>query len=131
VCGPRLHFSVPRLAALAPDEARRRGRILFDIVTEARSASLFYGSVGPTAIAAYNLICPTARPPARTEARIAVRTRPGVYNGWDCDATHWYKDANGNDEQPRSYILGRDQNLNTALVRAADVRTSPIWSRHE
>ncbi|MFA5861569.1 MAG: hypothetical protein WDA16_07730 [Candidatus Thermoplasmatota archaeon] len=34
----------------------------------------------------------------------------GIKNGWDCDKTHWYKDALGDDLRPRSHYLGPDPN---------------------
>jgi hypothetical protein len=75
-----------------------------------------YAYVDPAAISAYGLSLPKSPvgSPLVTGAYGAENCgsfTTGIHNGWDCDATHWYKDANGHDTAPRSSYLGQDPSL--------------------
>lgn len=77
----------------------------------------YYATVGSGAVSAYNLKLPGSLGTYGSAACGAHAT--GIFNGWDCDRNDWYKDANGNDIQPRTAVLGRDQSQPTSAVCTA------------
>jgi hypothetical protein len=75
----------------------------------------YYAYVSPTAISQFQLYLPKAPAPAQASptgaygAEACGSFTTGVHNGWDCDSTHWYKDAVGTDVTPRTRYLGPDR----------------------
>jgi hypothetical protein len=66
------------------------------------SYTTFYAYVTPTS----SLALPKGTTTGSYGAENCGSFTTGVHGGWDCDATHWYKDATGRDAQPRSARLG-------------------------
>jgi hypothetical protein len=67
----------------------------------------FYAIVSASAVTQLNLQLPSAGT-GTYGAEACGATRAGVLNGWDCDPTHWWRDVNGHDVEPRAPELGPD-----------------------
>lgn len=67
-----------------------------------------YAFVSPAAIAAYGLTMPKGSATGVYGQDSCAGATAGIRNGWDCDGTHWYLDAKGNDISPRAAYLGKD-----------------------
>jgi hypothetical protein len=74
------------------------------------SYTTFYAYV--SSAATYGLSLPKASVTGTYGAESCGSATSGIFNGWDCNANDWYKDATGRDNQPRSTRLGTDANGN-------------------
>ena len=80
-----------------------------DLDPTARTYLTFYASVGFSAIAANDLALPNGGITSAYGSGSCGSSTTGVHNGWDCDATHWWRApaASARPENPYSHrILG-------------------------
>lgn len=75
--------------------------------TSIPAATSTYAFVSPSAVSSYGLTLPKGTAVGSYAVEVCGAGN-GQASGWDCDATHWYRDANGKDISPRSHYLGRD-----------------------